>query len=722
MMSARSMASTYYQPPTQASNRKALVFSLLGLVLFLAAEALLLRSYNRTDTRPPSWDQAIHMQIALDYREALKEGRLSDAWYLAPKPGMPPFPPAYHLLLTNAYGSADPAHAALWINWFYLALLSVSIFGIAWRFRPDATALAAVILFVASPAIQDLLTTQLVDLPLIALAAAAYWALLASEEFSRWIPSLAFGALHALGMLHKWSFFSYMLPAYFLALTSLRERRTGLIMLASAAVSASLFAPWYWAHAALLPSRLVQASSDFAVSVWTPGAWLIYFKQASDSIGPVVWLLGVVGLIAPQYPRRREQGWVLLAWFAASYIFWTIVPNRQLRFLLPGLVPVGIAFCSTWPKAVTWSAVALQLVTMLNFFGGWVGPVRLDLPFYSFQFFENRPPMKEDWKTEEILRKIEASRDPTTPISNVTLVANDTYFNAPTFHWMERRLGLEHARMRGVNRRLCELSEFVLVKDPKVGPQSVISGLDEAAAEIREPGGWFRKAYEEIARWPLPDGNSAILYRQRRGLKKPYDGKVLVYQHYNAGKVNITDMKATFGPWDPEKSVYKTISITVGKIDVRGLILDGTSLELFDVGFMPMVKKERDTDWVDIRLLRLGRVRVKALDVGASELKVFLSQRVPGLKVDSLALDKTIRISGSYNGKPVSAEAAILLLDSPTRLKIDILSVTLARVNVPLSMFREIKELTIPLVPNPETPFALELPGLTIANGRLTVP
>ena len=28
----------------------------------------------------------------------------------------------------------------------------------------------------------------------------------------------------------------------------------------------------------------------------------------------------------------------------------------------------------------------------------------------------------------------------------------------------------------------------------------------------------------------------------------------------------------------------------------------------------------------------------------------------------------------------------------------------------------------IPLYPNPETPFAIELPRLTIANGRLSIP
>jgi len=716
------MASNLYIPPSQGTNRKLLVFSALGLVLFLAAEALLLRSYIRNDTRPPSWDQAIHMEIALDYREALAAGKLADAWYLAPKPGMPPFPPAYHLLLTRAYNSADPAHAALWVNWFYLSLLCVSIFGIAWRFRPDDTALAAVILFAASPAIQDLLTTQLVDLPLAALAAAAYWALLSSNEFTRWLPALAFGVLHAAGMLHKWSFFSYMLPAYWIALTSLREKRTALIMLTAATASAALLTPWYAAHLALLPSRLVQASSDFAISPWSAAAWMVYFKQASDLLTPFVWVLGVIGLVAPQMRRNREQGWILLAWVLTSYVFWTIVPNRQLRFLMPGLVPIGVALVATWPKAVAWSMAGLQLISMLNFYGGWIGPVNIPLPYYSLQFFDNRPARKEDWRTEEILRRIEAERDPAAPVTNVTLVANDTYFNAPTFHWTQRRLGLKHARMRGVNSRLSELSEFVVLKDPKVGPAGVISGLNEAATQIRDPKGWFSRAYQEITRWPLPDGNNAILYRQRRNLPKPYEGETLIYQHYAVGKAELKDLKIRFGPWDPAKSAYKTMSVTLGQIELKGLVLEGTKVDLVNAGFIPVLKGGRDGDWTDIRLLRLERLRINALEIGAEELKAFLTARVPGLSVGEVTLDKTVSVSGSYKGKPMAVEAALQLLDSPRRLKIDILSARLAGITVPLSMFREIKELTVPLYPYPETPFFIDLPGLTIANGRLTVP
>ena len=164
------------------------------------------------------------------------------------------------------------------------------------------------------------------------------------------------------------------------------------------------------------------------------------------------------------------------------------------------------------------------------------------------------------------------------------------------------------------------------------------------------------------------------------------------------------------------------MGLNVGQLNIRGLIINGTDIDLVNVGFIPIMKKEREEDWVDIRLLRLERLRIKSLDVGADELKAFLSARVKGLTVDDLSLDKTVRISGSYNGKPVSAEAGLHLLDGPRRLRIDIMSVRLAGLTVPLSMFKEIKELTIPLYPNPETPFAIELPGLTIAGGRLTIP
>lgn len=704
-----------------ARERKNLVLSLLGLAVFLVMQALLLRSQVRDDTRPPSWDQSIHLEIALDYRQALSGGRLGDAFALAPKPGMPPFPPAYHLALMRAYDSADPAHAALWVNWFYLALLAVSVFGIAWRFRPDDTALAVTVIFCGSPAVQEMVASQLIDLPVAAAAAAAYWALLSSERFTKWGPSIAFGALHAYGMMHKWSFFSYMIPAYLVALRALSEEPAK--VLASAALSAALSAPWYIANIALLPSRLVQASADFAVPFWRGGAWAAYLRMSLGQLGPLAALLGWVAILVPQYRRRREDGEIMLAWAAVSYLFWTVVPNRQFRFLLPGLPPLAVAVASAFPRQLAWAVAAVQLFGFVNFTKGWIGPLTIPLPYQGLTFFVNSPPVHADWRIEEILRAVDGARDPSRPISNVTLVANDRYFNAPTFHWSQRRLGLEKIRMRGVNSRLCELSEFLLLKDGALGPATVISGLPEAAAEVKNKDGWFARAYEQIKEWPLPDGSTARLFRQRPVMPKPFAGRKMTYQFFQAGKAEAQDLRVALGEWDKSASLYRSAKVTAGRISLRGLVIRGFDAELEDVSLVPIYTGGRPDEWVDARVLRLNRLRLNSLDIGSRELKAFLEQRVKGLSVSSLALENGgVKVEGVWKGYRVSAEAALTLLDAPRRLKVDIRSAKFGGSAIPVALFKPIKELTVPLYPSPETPFAIELPSLSLKNDRLTIP
>ena len=320
---------------TARTSRKTLVLGLLGVGLFLALEALLVSHFVRTDTRPPSWDQSIHMEIALDYKEAIHEGRFGDFWYLAPKPGMPPFPATtFCAALTLPRTGPRRFVAELVVHG-----PAMSLFAVAWRFLPDGRALAATLAFCAAPGLQDLMTTQLMDLAVVAWVAAAYWALLSCAGFTLWLPALAFSLLRALGMLHKWSYFSYLLPAYVLWARSLSDPRARWKALAAAALSLALFLPWYWSHLALLPSRLVQASADFAVPFWKGDAWLSYLRQSCGSLGPLLWALGFVGLLSPRYARHRENGWLLASWVFFSYVFWTVVPNRQIRFLLPGLAP-----------------------------------------------------------------------------------------------------------------------------------------------------------------------------------------------------------------------------------------------------------------------------------------------------------------------------------------------------------------------------------------------
>src|SRR5471032_2278786 len=143
-------------------------WSAAGLALFLVWQAWALHRYILADARPPSWDQANHLDVAWKYFTAARAGRCGDIWRYAPNGTMPPFPPLYHLGLALVYFTANPAGNALWVNWFYLALLAFSVCGIAREFRRDGTAPAAAVILCCSPAVQYLLHTQLADLSLAA--------------------------------------------------------------------------------------------------------------------------------------------------------------------------------------------------------------------------------------------------------------------------------------------------------------------------------------------------------------------------------------------------------------------------------------------------------------------------------------------------------------------------------------------------------------------------
>ncbi|MFA6002656.1 MAG: glycosyltransferase family 39 protein [Elusimicrobiota bacterium] len=703
------------------SHPRVLVLSLLGLALFLAWEAVAMRSYIRVESRPPAWDQAVHLEIALDYKESIRVRDWSGLMHLAPKPGMPPFPPIYHLLLQYACSSPNPAGAALWLNWYYLAVLCIALFALAWHFRPDEAALLGVLAFVSSPAVQDLLYTQLIDLALVAVAAAAYWALLRSDEFRNWAGSLAFGALFAAGMLHKWSFFSYFFPAYYLAVKALIRPWGRLKVIMAILVALAGFMPWYWIHLPVMVPRLFQATADFAVPVWKGGAVLTYMWEAINGLGPLFFILVLVGICVPQYQRNWHQGWLLAAWVLTSCVFWVVVPNRQMRFLLPGLSGLVVAGLGAWPRAVIWVLAGFQFFTMANYTAGWVDPVSIPMPFHTITLFLNGPAAREDWKIAEILQTAERLREPGKTFAGLTLVANAPRFNGPNFNWMMKRLQLEHVRIRGVNRRLCEFSQFVLLKDGKLGPAGVIEGLPEAADVIRDPQGWFQAAYAEAGRWPLPDGTAAVLYQQRRPAEPPTRTRRLQFAYFDTGAFAVSDLALELDGWDRVRSVYRRATFTARAMRLRGLQIDDLRVELSGLRFVPVYGADGKS-WEDIRLLSLDKLAIQSARVTGDSLKAFLESRAKGLRVTSLELDKTARLSGTFKNLRVSAELAAELLSDPPRLRLELKGLRLGISSVPAGVRESLGNFVQPFTPTPEMPFLIEAAGLSFSDGAVAVP
>lgn len=700
---------------------KILAASALVLAAFLAWEAWAIKDFAARDTRPPTWDEAVQLEIALDCHDAIREHRWKDVFFMPAKPGMPPFPPLYHLAAMFAYDLSpqNPAGAALWLNWAYSALLCVSLFGIAWELELEKKAWIATVSFCAIPIILAQTHVRLLDLSVTAWAAAAYWAYMRCDRFFRWPSSLALGAIFAIGMMHKWSFFSFLIPIYFEALHALVYPESRMQPLAAAAIGLLGIAPWYVAHAPMLVPRLFQASADFGIPVWEKGAFAYYFFQLPTALGVPLFAFACVGLFFPIRSRRYSEAKLMHAWFLASYIFWAIVPNRQVRFLLPGLGGLSILACSPWPIELLSALAAFQIFTAVNFSKGWL-PTWTFGPANSVVLFPTGLPSQEQWPIKDILKTAQDRAPVDAPFSNVTLVANHERFNGPNFTWMAKWQRFDKLRMRGVNRRLCEFSRFVVIKTGDLGPPGVTEGLGPAARVIENERSWFNYAYEAIGRWPLPDNSAAFLFRLKPLSKPPFNQNSWRFESYSEPSFSASGLRADLGRWNAANSSYDRATVSVSSGTLRGLDFKNVAVQMDGVELVPA--EPAAPSLLDVRFLKMRTLRVRSLAIKADALKKFLEARAPGLKLDELKLEGDVSAKGSFKDIPVEAALSVHLESNPHQLEFRLNRARIKGYTLPLFLLGHYRSIIVSLDPNPETPFTIDLPGVTIANDKLSIP
>lgn len=761
--------------PVEMSPQRLFFLSLIGLCFFLIWQAFELRSYIRSDTRPPSWSQAASLELALDYHKAFAKEGAAAVLFHSPGPGFAFSPPLYPAALSKIYGAQDPAAAALWLNFFYMALLALSVFGITFAFRPGAGAVAAAAIFCLSPAVHRLYHARTMDLATVAWVAAGYWALVKSDGFKRWGGCLAFGAVFAVGMLHRASYWAYLIPGIYYWLQALEKPESRVKALA-AGVLAAAFLPWYLVHVqdilalpfqpgfALPDWRLVVNSLgqqfwiagvvSWVIYKWSGGQrpWLVYWMvgwilgdvavalatnnwQAAvflrhllilvDDLGPLFWVLGVIAVIMPQFGAEFKLSWLMLAWMAAAYFFGSLFPDQRYRLFLPGLPALAVAAALSWPKKWIWGLAAVQLVCSINYNGGWLPSLIIPTPIYDPNFMISDPPRAEDWKIPEILREAQKRRDPADPVLNLTVVANDASFNKANFAWQAKLMGEPAVTPRGTDSRISEFSQFVVLKNGGGEPAWDAEALSKAAGAILRKGGWFDRGYQSVATWTLPDRGEAILYQRRALAGPPFGAQTRVaYQYYahESSRFEGANLGLVFGAWDAARSQYEAMGVSATEAKYRDVALGHFAVEFKNVLAIPAQESAGGTLGEDLRFLKLGALKIKSLGINAEDLRQALQKGLRNWRLTRLELDKTVVFELQAQKIILSGEASVALLDAPRRLELSLIGAKMGASPLPLWLFERVKTLTVSLEPTPERPFAVELPGLTLSRGRLTIP
>ena len=362
------------------------------------------------DKVPPAYDYARHLYITFLYWQAFDWGSPS-LWFdlLSVEPF---YPPLYHLsLVPFAMVFGFSAYSAVLVNSVYLGVIILSTYGIGSLINDRRTGLMAAFFVSCYPWLSYVSRTPMIDTMLTAAVALAYYLFLKSKNFEDRFYSLMFAIVFAGGMMVKWTFLIFALPAVTLGLIGSKtvELKQTLIqfsyyagmILALMVFPFFIFAleDWRWVPLLLevgLVGLLVRAmplagiSSNKVVNLITLTAislivcfpwyshtllnliqggmksnlsgiregdptagterWMHYMEILQESVGGILFLLFLIGIIF-LLTRRKYFSPLLIGWVVFPYIIFSWMINHDMRYIMP-VLPCIAVISSFWVSQI----------------------------------------------------------------------------------------------------------------------------------------------------------------------------------------------------------------------------------------------------------------------------------------------------------------------------------------------------------------------------------
>ena len=354
------------------------------------------------DTRPPSWDQGAHLRIAFGYWSALVSG--SGRLWLDLLSVESFYPPFYHLSLLPAFAwlgfSTDNAVVP---NSIFLVVIILSTYGIGNRLFSRKTGLLAAFLVSCYPFLAYSSRQCMIGTALTAAVTFSYYLFLRSENFENRKFSFWFSCSFAVGLMVKWTFLIYLLPAVILGLFKEESYSFGKIarqaifyfgmicalmlfplilfvladgrVIALALEFALVFAlvryfpvvqiplkkiinistltlisllvcfPWY-AHNLM---KMMRGMSKFGfpddvltgAMDWPLSIWGYYLEAAGRQMGIPLFLLFAVAFLV-FLSNRKNFNWLLFGWIILPLLAFTFINNKGVRYTMPCLPAISL--------------------------------------------------------------------------------------------------------------------------------------------------------------------------------------------------------------------------------------------------------------------------------------------------------------------------------------------------------------------------------------------
>ena len=757
--------STIYAPPTEVENFSGTegevqpqkpasllkrLSSILGLVALIVFQVVQLAFWTGRENQPPTSTASQQMNIARDYlaQDALHNpGRLLDYEFKAPTI---PIPPLYHLAVASMMKHEESEKAGFYVNALFLALLCVSVWGLGRRFGGEWGGLFAAILVTCMPDVQAMAREQVPDLALAAWVAAAYWAFFASEKFQRKLPSLLVGVIFVAAQLTKWSAFTYFLPIFAIGALALggSSGRLGAVL---AFLFAVVFtAPWYRAQWPFMVPRLLEA----AFGQESSSSVLTYVSTLALGLEFPLFLAALGGVAFNQWAKPKPDLLGLCAWFALSFLFWSFLPVRDARFMLPALAPLAVLITGLPFKGVVPGLCAFQLLCAANFGLGVIPRLGFAVPLVPIAVFRSMPILEEDWKIPNILAEVQRSGTAGQEKDYLSVMATHPRFNCATFDWERRKLGIETVQIRYPSKNMGSFSNFVLIKMDakdvpdlitlKINPFGSLSVADNPGSPASpavpagkpEPGAWFQQGYQVMQRWTLPDSSQGVVFWRRHVAENPFKERYAMFNYYDDGSLVANNLSIDLGEWDPTLGVHKEVIITAKSLSFDGLKATNVRLAMQDLTLLPVkaagslvmdgasgkgVTQSTEDMLLNVRFMRMRRLRILSATVTDKDAEAYLLKRtrIPGVTMTNFNLNKNVAVKAKVlNFLPVTAEASAELRPDGRGMDVKLTHTTVAGVPMPLGLLLG-DRVKMKLAFDLNLPFEVEVSPFTIENGRV---
>lgn len=669
--------------------------------------------WHRLDTRPPAWDESVHLHLALDYKDfLLHKTPLRSPW-------VDEYPPLYHLSLIPflSLGTPSASQTALAHAFYLLLFIAGWLLWVQAAGLPSNRSLVATLLYLGYAQVLWTARRPLMEFALSAWVVFCMALLWRTERFGNRRRTLVWGAGAGLGLLLKPIFgLCFVVPCLYLLWPSneapLSVRGKNFLLGALLAMIVAL--PWYgWEGAYFLRHAIYLAGERGVVegdpSFMTAAGWLYYGQAFRAQMGPwsfLVTFLGITLLILRRGRAAPGAIGFLIAWALSGYLSMTLIRNKDLRYTMAILPP--LAMLST----VGWCSISSKHLARWMF-GGIV------LGLLAWNLLRLDPPQREDWKHLAIGQMLEKNRDPGQPLLLASVLSNQPYFFPRGLRWSMRAQGWPMIPSSPGD-PTADFTEFIIQKSADIGPES--EDLSREWKALKHSGRAFSALYSSIGRFPLPDGSEAVVYKRDPAhafqvgplTKGDLQKRLLHIVHNDIQGPQELRLDGDAGQW--RRGRFPHIHLEGRSCVIRGLPVTRYELEANDL----WLNLYRVWDEQKLGLLAFSSLEPR-LEIQAGDVEVVLQQRAKGLKEVHVHFDKGhILLGGRWRSLRLSLRGHVEVLPGRDLVAVTD-SVSVGAIALPGWFFGKLSRYAVPLYPIPSFPGRILIHQVRLDQDRMEV-